>query len=42
MADMLNFAISDSDTAMLDSDTMLSCLMIHSKTLYLHSESDPN
>ena len=42
MAAILNFAMLDSATAILDSDTLLSSLKIHSKTLSLHSDSDSN
>ena len=42
MAAILNSAMLDWDTALLDSDTLLSFLRIHSKTLSLHSDSDSN
>ena len=38
----LNSAILNSDTAIVDSETLLSSLKIHSKTLSLHSDSDSN
>ena len=41
MTIILNSAIFDSDTAILDSDTLLSSL-IHPKTLSLNSDSDWN
>ena len=41
MAAILNSTMLDSDTAILDSDTLLSS-QIHSKTLSLHSDSDSN
>ena len=40
MAAILNSTMLDSATAILDSDTLLSSLKIHSKTLSLHSDSD--
>ena len=42
MAAILNSAMLDSATAFLDSDTLLSSLRFHSKTLSLHSDSDSN
>ena len=42
MAAILNSVMFDSDTAILDSDNLLSFSQIHSKTLSLHSDSDSN
>ena len=42
MAAILKSVMLDSDTAILDSDTFLSSVQIHSKTLSLHSDSDSN
>ena len=42
MAAILNSAILDSDTAILDWDTLLSSLRFTQKTLSLHSDSDSN
>ena len=42
MAAILNSAMLDSDTAILDWDTLLSSFKIHSKTLSLYSDSDSN
>ena len=42
MAAILNSAIMNSATAILDSDTILVISQIHSKTLSLHSDSDSN
>ena len=43
MAAILNSAMLDSDTAILDSDTLLAIFsQISSKTLSLHSGSDSN
>ena len=42
MGPILNSAMLDSDTAILDSDTLLSSPQINSKTLSLHSDSDSN
>ena len=40
MAAILNSAMLNSDTAILDWDTLLNFSQIHSKTLSLHSDSD--
>ena len=42
MAAILNSARLDSDTAIMDSDTLVIFSQIHSKTLSLHSDSDSN
>ena len=42
MAAILNSAILDSDTAILDSVTLLYSLRLTQKTLFLHSDSDSN
>ena len=42
MAAILNSAMLDSDTAILDSDTLLSSLRFNQKTLLLHSDYDSN
>ena len=42
MADILNSAMLDSDTAIMDSDTLLYFSQIHLKTLSFHSDSDSN
>ena len=42
MAAILNSVMLDWDTAILDSDTLLSSLRYHSKTLSLDSDSDSN
>ena len=39
---ILNSAMLDSDTAILDSDTLLSSLRFIQKTPFLHSDSDSN
>ena len=42
IAAILNAAMLNSDTAILDSDTLFSSVQIHSKTLSPHSDSDSN
>ena len=42
MAAILNSAMLDSDTAILDSNTLVIFSQIHSKTLFLHSDSESN
>ena len=42
MAAILNSAILDSDTAILDSDTLLSSLRFTQKHSHFHSDSDSN
>ena len=42
MAAILNSAILNSDTAILDSNTLVIFSQIHSKTLSLHSDPDSN
>ena len=42
MATILNSAMLDSDTDILDSDTLFIFSQIHSKTLSLQSDSDSN
>ena len=42
MAAILNSAILDSATAILDWDSLVIFSQIHSKTLSLHSDSDSN
>ena len=42
MAAILNSAMLDSDTAILDSNILLSSLRLTQKTLSLHSEPDSN
>ena len=42
MAAILNSAMLDSDTAILDSDTLLSSLRFTQKHSSLHSDSDSN
>ena len=42
MVAILNSAILDSDTAILDLDTLVIFSQFHSKTLFLHSDPDSN
>ena len=42
MAAILNSAMLDSDTAIVDSNILLSSLRLTQKTLSLHSEPDSN
>ena len=42
MAAILNSAMLDSETAILDSNTLLSSLRLTQETLSLHSDSDSN
>ena len=42
MAAILNYAMLDSDSAILDWDTLLSSLRFTPKTLSLYSDSDSN
>ena len=39
---ILNSGMLDSDTAILDSDTLFIFSQIHSKTLFLYSDPDSN